>query len=66
MRSSTSRLANAPAAASFLELRVREDRLLQLLAGRQLAAEDLHPVTPGARRRLHRLLLQSLCGGREA
>ncbi|WP_237062402.1 hypothetical protein [Microbulbifer zhoushanensis] len=52
--------ADAP---GFLELQVREKTLLELLAGRRLVAEDLRAQTPGARRQLRRLLLQSLCRG---
>ncbi|SDK44877.1 hypothetical protein [Microbulbifer yueqingensis] len=64
MRPATDRAAEAAGGKGpFLELRVREDRLLDLLAGRQLTAEDLRASTPGARRQLRRLLLQSLWGG---
>jgi hypothetical protein len=48
--------------AGFLQLHVREDTLLQLLAGRQLTAEDLRAAEPDARRQLRRLLLASLRG----
>lgn len=48
---------------SYLEIGIREETLVLLLAQRRLAAEDLRGLTPRARRRLRRALLQSLLSG---
>ncbi|WP_193163545.1 hypothetical protein [Microbulbifer hainanensis] len=50
---------------SYLEIRIREETLLSLLAQRRLVAEDLRGMTPRARRQLRRVLLRSLlCAAR--
>ncbi|WP_323846057.1 hypothetical protein [Microbulbifer magnicolonia] len=46
--------------AQFLEIRIREETLVLLLAQRRLRAEDLRGLTPRARRQLRRALLRSL------
>ncbi|MCW8127845.1 hypothetical protein [Microbulbifer halophilus] len=53
-------------AMSYLEIGIREETLVSLLAQRRLAAEDLRGLTPRARRRLRRALLQSLLSGPSA
>ncbi|MFC6633947.1 hypothetical protein [Microbulbifer taiwanensis] len=46
--------------SQYLEIRIREETLISLLAQRRLRAEDLRGLTPRARRQLRRVLLQSL------
>lgn len=46
--------------SSFLEIKIREETLVLLLAERRLAAEEIRGLTPLARRQLRRALLQSL------
>lgn len=46
--------------ARFLEVKIREETLVALLAQRRLRAEELRGLTPRARRQLRRMLLQSL------
>lgn len=48
---------------SYLEIGIREETLVSLLAQRRLTAEDLRGLTPRARRKLRRALLQSLLSG---
>lgn len=48
---------------SYLEIGIREETLVLLLAQRRLTAEDLRGLTPRARRKLRRALLQSLLSG---
>ncbi|WP_250460523.1 hypothetical protein [Microbulbifer litoralis] len=47
----------------YLEISIREETLVLLLAQRRLTAQDLRGLTPRARRKLRRALLQSLLPG---
>ncbi|SEA19431.1 hypothetical protein [Microbulbifer marinus] len=51
---------DAAESAQFLQIEIREETLIALLAQRRLRAEDLRGLTPLARRQLRRVLLQSL------
>ncbi|WP_444940316.1 hypothetical protein ACJJI3_16505 [Microbulbifer sp. ZKSA004] len=51
---------NADGNSRLLTIAIHEETLAALLAQRYLHAEELHCLTPGARRRLHRVLLRSL------
>lgn len=44
----------------FLEIKIREETLLALLAQGRLRAEELRSLNPRAQRQLRRVLLQSL------
>ncbi|WP_444929201.1 hypothetical protein ACJJIF_15325 [Microbulbifer sp. SSSA002] len=46
--------------SGLLTIAIHEETLVALLAQRYLHAEELHGLTPGTRRRLHRVLLRAL------
>ncbi|SHF35290.1 hypothetical protein SAMN04487965_2010 [Microbulbifer donghaiensis] len=54
---------DAVESAQFLQIEIREETLVLLLAQRRLRAEELRGLTPQARRQLRRLLLRSLLSG---
>jgi hypothetical protein len=46
--------------ARFLKIEIKEETLALLLVQRRLVAEELRGLTPGARKQLRRMLLNSL------